>query len=161
MHSFVNRIFRSEIHLPSAPKLWQIPALEEFPIPLPSPLLSTPLEEQETSYLAASARMFSFSLILIFSCSFIIQGTFSCVMISISQPAVLVPPTAISAGSCFILLWLLKKNQNFCSDSILSQHMVFYKQLHEHLFYFLQTQPPTIVVTLLCRISLKIPHRTR
>ena len=54
------------MHLPSELKLWQIPPAEVFPIPVPSPIRSTPLEEQDTSYLAASERMVSFSISVMF-----------------------------------------------------------------------------------------------
>ena len=61
MHSFVNRIFKSEIHLPSVEKLWQIPHCVQFPIPEPSPFLFVPLEVHATSYFAASDKIFNFS----------------------------------------------------------------------------------------------------
>lgn len=67
MHSFVNKIFSREIHLPSAEKLWQIPALIQFPIPVPSFCLSLPLDVHATSYLAASDKILNFSAIVIFS----------------------------------------------------------------------------------------------
>ena len=63
MHSFVNRIFKSEIHLPSAEKLWQIPQAFELPRDPFIPFLSTPLDVHATSYFAASARIRSFSCI--------------------------------------------------------------------------------------------------
>ena len=50
------------MHLPSAEKLWQIPAIFVFPIPFPLPLLSTPLLVQATSYFAASVKIRSFSI---------------------------------------------------------------------------------------------------
>lgn len=51
------------MHLPSAAKLWHSPDATVLPMPFPSPLLDEPLEEHETSYLAASARIFSLSII--------------------------------------------------------------------------------------------------
>ena|SRR5699024_5393489 len=68
MHSLVKRIFNSEIHLPSAEKLWHIPDLLQFPIPVPSPRRSTPLEVHATSYLAASVRILSLSYNVISVC---------------------------------------------------------------------------------------------
>ena len=62
MHSFVNKILRREMHLPSAEKEWQMPAAIEFPIPFLLPLRFTPEEVQATSYLAASVKMASFSI---------------------------------------------------------------------------------------------------
>lgn len=55
------------MHLPSAEKLWQIPAFTQFPMPVPSFLLSVPLEVQATSYFAASDKISNFSAILICS----------------------------------------------------------------------------------------------
>ena len=55
-------IFSSEMHLPSSAKLWQMPTPPTvLPTPLPRPERTVPLEEQETSYLADSASIFSFS----------------------------------------------------------------------------------------------------
>lgn len=54
-------ILSREIHRPSSAKLWQIPHPAALPI---LPLLcwrEVPLEAQETSYLADSASIFSFS----------------------------------------------------------------------------------------------------
>ena len=56
------------MHLPSAEKLWHIPDFLQFPIPVPSPCLSTPLDVQATSYLAASLKICSLSYIDICSC---------------------------------------------------------------------------------------------
>ena len=50
------------MHLPSEEKLWHIPAALQLPISLPFPLRSTPELVQETSYLAASLNMDSFSI---------------------------------------------------------------------------------------------------
>lgn len=62
IHLFVSRIFNKDMHLPSAEKLWQIP--HDTALPSPDPLLdlSDPLEVHATSYLAAAARIFSFSI---------------------------------------------------------------------------------------------------
>ena len=65
IHSFVKSIVIREIHLPAAEKLWHIPDLLQFPIPVPSPFLSTPLEVHATSYFAASERILSLSYKLI------------------------------------------------------------------------------------------------
>lgn len=56
------------MHLPSAEKLWQIPASEVFPMLPAFPFLLTPLDVQATSYLAASVSIFNFSCTLKFSC---------------------------------------------------------------------------------------------
>lgn len=48
---------------PSAAKLWQSPEATVLPMPFPSPLREEPLDEHETSYFAASARIFSLSII--------------------------------------------------------------------------------------------------
>jgi hypothetical protein len=50
------------MHRPSAAKLWHSPAATVLPMPFPFPLREEPLELQETSYLAASARIFSLSM---------------------------------------------------------------------------------------------------
>ena len=53
-------IFKSEIHRPSSAKLWQIPHPAALPI---APLLcerEVPLEAQDTSYFADSAKIFNF-----------------------------------------------------------------------------------------------------
>jgi hypothetical protein len=57
-------IFRSEIQRPSSAKLWQIPHAVAFPIPPLVLLLLVPLDAHETSYLAAPAKIFSFSRLL-------------------------------------------------------------------------------------------------
>ena len=72
MHSLVNNILSNETHLPSAEKVWQIPHAREFPIPLPLPLRSTPLEVQATSYFAASVSMASFFIRDIFCWMFML-----------------------------------------------------------------------------------------
>jgi len=54
-------IFRSETHLPSSVKLWQIPQPEALPMPPVILEREVPLEAQDTSYFADSARIFSFS----------------------------------------------------------------------------------------------------
>jgi hypothetical protein len=63
MQKFVSRIFSSYTQRPSGVKEWQIP----MPLSAPKPFLSgarlEPEEAQETSYLAASARMASFSMV--------------------------------------------------------------------------------------------------
>ena len=54
-------IFNKEIHRPSSAKLWQIPQPAALPI---IPLFlerEVPLDAQDTSYLADSANIFSFS----------------------------------------------------------------------------------------------------
>ena len=63
MHSFVSSIFKREMHLPSLLKLWQMPDFAQFPIPVPFPFLSTPLEVQATSNFAAMVSISSFSMI--------------------------------------------------------------------------------------------------
>ena len=62
--------FSSEIHRPSAEKLWQQPAMEEEVFPIFPGLDSrrTPLEVQAASYLAASVRIASLSSRSISSC---------------------------------------------------------------------------------------------
>src|SRR5690554_3021487 len=55
------RIFSREIHRPSEVKLWQIPAAAAFPIPPGMEERLLPLEEQDTSYFAESARILIFS----------------------------------------------------------------------------------------------------
>ena len=50
------------MHLPSADQLWHIPAAAALPM-VPLFLLPTPLLEQDTSYLALSASILSFSYI--------------------------------------------------------------------------------------------------
>ncbi len=62
MHSLVNRIFNREIQRPSEAKLWHRPAFTVFPIPCPSFFREEPLELQDTSYFAASASIFNFSI---------------------------------------------------------------------------------------------------
>lgn len=64
MHSLVKRIFNRETQRPSAAKLWQMPQESVFPMPVPSPPRSTPLEVQATSYLAAADRMVSLSSVV-------------------------------------------------------------------------------------------------
>ena len=59
IQQLVKRIFKREIHLPSLAKEWQIPEKAALPIP-PSFFLELPLEEQEASYLAPSAKIFNF-----------------------------------------------------------------------------------------------------
>jgi len=60
MQALVRRIFKSDTQRPSAVQEWQMPHWAPLPIP---PLLrrELPLEAQETSYLAPSARILSFS----------------------------------------------------------------------------------------------------
>src|SRR5699024_11147576 len=53
--------FNRETHRPSAEKVWQQPAMVVLPTCPGRPCRSRPLEEQEASYLAASARIFSLS----------------------------------------------------------------------------------------------------
>jgi hypothetical protein len=57
----VKRIFSSETQRPSSVKEWQIPPDTEFPRPPPRFSRRLPLEAQETSYLAALARISNFS----------------------------------------------------------------------------------------------------
>jgi len=53
-------ILSNDMHLPSAAKLWHIPTPPTvFPTPLPSLRLTVPLDEHDTSYFAAAARIFS------------------------------------------------------------------------------------------------------
>lgn len=54
--------FKSEMHRPSAAKLWQMPQLFALPILFFSPSRSTPLDVQATSYLAASAKFSIFQI---------------------------------------------------------------------------------------------------
>ena len=61
MQLLVSRIFSNEMHLPSSVKLWQIPAETVLPSPLPLFALLLPLDEHETSYLAAAPKMLSLS----------------------------------------------------------------------------------------------------
>ena len=62
MQLLVIRIFNSEMQRPSAVKEWQIPALAAEPMLPFSPRRVEPEEEQDTSYLAASDNMVSFSM---------------------------------------------------------------------------------------------------
>ncbi len=57
--------FRSEMHRPSSAQLWQIPEMAAFPTWPFLFLRLLPLDEQDTSYLAESASIFSFSNISI------------------------------------------------------------------------------------------------
>ena len=61
LQALLNSTFKREMHRPSADHVWHMPALQ----PLPSPPLGAPrlepLEEHDTSYLAASPRILSFS----------------------------------------------------------------------------------------------------
>jgi hypothetical protein len=63
----VSRIFSSDTQRPSGVYEWQIPVPSVLPMPpVPSELrLVAPLEAQEASYLAASARIASFSMAFI------------------------------------------------------------------------------------------------
>lgn len=67
MQKFVSMIFNNETHRPSSVKLWQIP-IPPTVLPKPSDwfFLTVPLEEQETSYLADSARIFNLLSIVSF-----------------------------------------------------------------------------------------------
>ena len=67
----------------AAEKLWHIPDLLQFPIPVPSPRRSTPLEVHATSYLAASVRILSLSYNVISVCILSV--------ISFSRPSVRIP----------------------------------------------------------------------
>ena len=60
MQQFVINIFKREIHLPSLAKEWQIPEILVEPSPSLF-FLEVPLEEQDASYLALSAKIFNFS----------------------------------------------------------------------------------------------------
>jgi hypothetical protein len=53
----------SETQRPSSVKLWQIPQPAAEPMPLAVFLRVVPLDAQDTSYLAASAKVFSLSKI--------------------------------------------------------------------------------------------------
>jgi len=59
MQQLVISILSNDIHLPSEEKEWHIPDM--FALPIPSPFLLLPLDEQEASYLALSASILSFS----------------------------------------------------------------------------------------------------
>jgi hypothetical protein len=54
-------IFSREIHRPSSAKLWQIPHPAALPTIPFFPERVVPLDAQDTSYLADSANIFSFS----------------------------------------------------------------------------------------------------
>jgi hypothetical protein len=58
-------IFSRDMHLPSADQEWHIPPRAAFPIPEDELLRELPLEEHDTSYLAASERIASLSMISI------------------------------------------------------------------------------------------------
>ena len=60
MQQLVKRIFNNDIHLPSEANEWHIPDMEVLPSPLLLFLL-LPLDEQEASYLALSAKIVNFS----------------------------------------------------------------------------------------------------
>ena len=62
MQLLVIRIFNSEMQRPSAVKEWQIPALAAEPMLPFSPWRVEPEDEQDTSYLAASDNIVSFSI---------------------------------------------------------------------------------------------------
>lgn len=62
MQLFVMSIFKRDTHRPSGVKEWQIPAFAAEPMVPFGPCLVEPEEEQDTSYLAASARIDSFSM---------------------------------------------------------------------------------------------------
>ena len=64
--SLLMRILRSETHRPSGVKEWQHPSGSPLPMP-PAFVLPLPDEEQETSYLALSVRIFNFSSAIICS----------------------------------------------------------------------------------------------
>ena len=66
MQLLVIKILNKLTHRPSSVKLWQIPQATPLPIPLVSFFRLLPLDAHDTSYLAASARMLSFSCILSF-----------------------------------------------------------------------------------------------
>jgi hypothetical protein len=53
--------FKSEMQRPSEDQVWQMPALQALPSPPLGACRLEPLDEQDTSYLAAAERMFSFS----------------------------------------------------------------------------------------------------
>ena len=60
MQWFVNKIFSRETQRPSGVKLWQMLLPSEWPKPPGFGAREDPLLAQETSYLAASARIASF-----------------------------------------------------------------------------------------------------
>jgi hypothetical protein len=60
-------ILSKETHLPSSVKLWQIPQPSAEPSPLAVFLRVVPLDAQDTSYFAASAKIFSLSKIAVYS----------------------------------------------------------------------------------------------
>jgi hypothetical protein len=67
LQALLNSTFNSEMQRPSALHVWQMPELCPHPIPPFGELRLEPLDEHETSYLAASPRMFSLSRKSIFA----------------------------------------------------------------------------------------------
>ena len=57
MQALVNNSFNKDTHRPSGVKEWQIPETAVLPTVPERVLFSTPLLEQETSYLADSAKI--------------------------------------------------------------------------------------------------------
>ena len=57
MQALVRRIFSNEMQRPSAVQVWQTPLTDVLPRAPALPARLLPLEEQETSYLALSARI--------------------------------------------------------------------------------------------------------
>ena len=74
---FVISILSKEIHLPSPLKVWHIPEATLLPSIPPFPFLSTPLEVQATSYLAASDSISSFLKISSLEHMFIINKLYT------------------------------------------------------------------------------------
>ena len=74
---FVISILSKEIHLPSLLKVWHIPEATLLPSNPPFPFLSTPLEVQATSYLAASDSISSFLKISSLEHMFIINKLYT------------------------------------------------------------------------------------
>lgn len=61
MQQLDNRIFKSEIHLPSGVKEWQIPEAQVEPNLSLETFLLEPDEEQDTSYFAAADNILNLS----------------------------------------------------------------------------------------------------
>jgi hypothetical protein len=57
---FVNSILSRDMHRPSSDQLWQIPGRLALPNPPGLFRRELPLDEQDTSYLAAAPRIFNF-----------------------------------------------------------------------------------------------------
>jgi len=73
MQWFVYNSWRSEVHLPSSVKEWQMPRLAALPMPPGTLARVVPLEEQETSYLADSARIVNLVSMVSFMAQLVLQ----------------------------------------------------------------------------------------